>query len=122
MTIDSARLRRFAVGAVALGALAGAAPAFADEVIVTQDAPPPPSSAANQASAPAQTAPAQPQAQDQTDNGGGLELFSKNTITVMADLRLASTNGAKSFVNGGFGKTRFQGNAGGGYSTILHPC
>jgi hypothetical protein len=125
MTIDSARLRRFAVGAVARGALAGAAPAFADEAIVTQDGPPPPSSAANQASAPAQTAPAQPaaqpQAQDQADNGGGLELFSKNTITVMADLRLASTNGAKSFVNGGFGKTRFQGNAGGGYSTILQP-
>jgi hypothetical protein len=121
MTFDTARLRRFALGALALGAFAGATPALADEVLATQDGPPPPAGGANPA--PAQTPPAQaPSQQAAPADNGGPDIFSKNTISVLADLRLASTDGKKSFVNGGFGKTRFQGNASGGYSTTFRPA
>jgi hypothetical protein len=50
-----------------------------------------------------------------------MDLFSKDTISVLLDWRLAVANGAPSFVNGGFGKTRFQGNGNGGFSTIFAP-
>ncbi|MBB2169194.1 hypothetical protein HLH36_12655 [Gluconacetobacter aggeris] len=49
------------------------------------------------------------------------DLFSKNTVSVLADWRLAVANGATSFVNGGFGKTRLQGDGNGGFSTIFAP-
>ena len=52
---------------------------------------------------------------------GSLDLFSKDTISVLLDWRLAVANGAQSFVDGGFGKTRFQGNGNGGYSAIFAP-
>jgi hypothetical protein len=52
---------------------------------------------------------------------GSLDLFSKDTISLLVDWRLAVANGAPSFVNGGFGKTRFQGNGNGGFSAVFAP-
>jgi hypothetical protein len=51
-----------------------------------------------------------------------LDLFSKDTLSVLLDVRLAVANGHTSFVNGGFGKTRFQGNSNGGYSAQVLPA
>jgi len=94
-----------AAGAALLGAMTGlAAPAFADDINTIQVAP------AEQA-APAAPAPA-PSGAD-TD---GLDLFSRNTLHGMLDLRMGVANGRSSFVNGGFGKTRFQGTSNGGYA------
>jgi hypothetical protein len=107
MTI--ARRTTIALGAALLAS--AAAPAFADEVLATQAGPaaPPP-----QASAPpAQPAPAaapQP-APAPADNTGGIDLFSRNTIHALVDARLAVANGHASFIDGGFGKTRFQGDS-----------
>ena len=91
MTTDTARLRQLAMGAAFLGALAAAAPAFAETATEAQaqDAPPaqagpatPPGPAA-QSNAPAQAAPpagAQPPAPPPSAaDTGGIELFSKNT-------------------------------------------
>ena len=119
MTIRTIRPSHIAIAAVLLGALAAATPALADEVLATQAGaqPAPPSGADQPAPAqPAQGNEAQAPAQD------GPDIFSKNTLSAMVDVRLAVANGAKSFVNGGFGKTRFQGNAGGGYSATLDPA
>src|SRR6202012_3223739 len=109
MTLKTLKRRHLAVGAVLIGALAGAAPAFAEDA---QPAQPP-----AQDAAPAQPPAPGPSAADTM----GMDLFSKNTFTAMLDVRLAVANGATSFVNGVFGKARFQGNAGGGYSTTVAP-
>ncbi len=134
MTTHAARLGHLAVGAVLFGAVMGAAPAFADEVLATQaqDAPAPAQAGApgqpaplpaTQAQGPAQVETQPPaQAQVQAPANTGPDIFSKNTLSVLLDLRLSTANGAKSFVNGGFGKTRFQGNATGGYSTTFAPA
>jgi hypothetical protein len=49
------------------------------------------------------------------------DIFSKNTITILLDARLVVANGSRSFVNGGFGKTRFQGQRDGDYKPRLVP-
>lgn len=52
---------------------------------------------------------------------GGFDLFSPRAFTVLTDIRLAAANGGKSFVDGGFGKTRFQGKAGDDFNPIIAP-
>ncbi|MGZ3272896.1 MAG: hypothetical protein ACXU82_09405 [Caulobacteraceae bacterium] len=108
---------RLAVGAVLLGAFTGlAAPAFAEEAEVLQATPAgqpaPPAAPPGQAAAD-QTAPTGQPAPAAAD--GGLDLFSRNTIHALVDVRLAVANGHASFIDGGFGKTRFQGNSRGDY-------
>ena len=107
MTRAARRSLRIALAAGA-GAIAllGAGAAFAD------DAP-------GQAAAPDTAAPAvaiqAPAASD------GPDIFSRNTLTVMVDLRGVVANGSPSFVNGGFGKTRFEGNSDGGFRAKVQP-
>jgi hypothetical protein len=117
----TARRSQLALGAALIGAIAGlGAPALADEAEVIQAAP------AGQSAPPAapQGAPEQPAAPEQPPapaaapppaDTGGIDLFSRNTLHALVDLRLAVANGRPSFVNGGFGKTRFQGTDSGGY-------
>ena len=83
-------------------ALLGAGAAFAEDV--------PTAPATPEAAAP--TVAAQPPA---AVASSGADIFSRNTFTVMVDLRGVVANGSPSFVNGGFGKTRFEGNADGGF-------
>jgi hypothetical protein len=110
--LSSVRPTRYAKGAslVALSGalcwLAGAAPALAQDVAqdpVKEIQP-----------APIAAPPADPDV-SQTD------IFSKDTVSVLLDARLVVANGATSFVNGGFGKTRFQGDADGHYKARLVP-
>ncbi len=110
MITETTRLNHLAVGAVLLGALMGATPAFAEDAPAAQDA----ASAAPAAQAVAVQPPA-------PANTGGTDIFSRNTFSVLVDLRLAVGNGATSFVNGGFGKTRFQGSANGDYRATIAP-
>ncbi len=100
-----ARTRSAAICALLASALAGA-PALADE-----PAPPPAAATPDQAPA-AAPAPAP---------SSGPDLFSKDTFTVLLDARLVVANGSESFVNGGFGKTRFQGDANGGFRAQAVP-
>jgi hypothetical protein len=80
-------------------------------------------SAAEVAPAADQPAPAagtdQPQPQPDAPQ---TDLFSRNTLTVLADVRLVVANGATSFVNRGFGKTRFQGDSNGNFQAQLVPA
>jgi hypothetical protein len=117
MTTNAARRRYFAIGAVLLGALTRAAPALAD------DAPAPQVAASGQPAPIATIQPpaAAPPAAAAPANAGGMDLFGKDTLSVLLDLRLAVANGETSFVNGGFGKTRFQGNSNSGYATQAGP-
>jgi hypothetical protein len=115
MSLQAIKRRHVAAGAVLIGALTVAAPAFAEDAQPAQAQP----QAQGAPAAPAD-APAQPPAPSAADSMG-MDLFSKNTFSVLLDVRLAVANGATSFVNGGFGKTRFQGNAGGGYSATVAP-
>ena len=122
MTTPIVKRRHLAIGAVLIGALTGAAPAFAEDAQpakvqpLTQGAPAAPADAS--APPPAAASPASAPSGADT---GGMDLFSKDTLSVMLDVRLAAANGATSFVNGGFGKTRFQGNGSGGYSATVAP-
>jgi hypothetical protein len=50
------------------------------------------------------------------------DILSKNTLSLMLDARLAIANGEQSFVNHGFGKTRFQGMANGDYRARFVPA
>ena len=56
---------------------------------------------------------AAPAPQSQTD------ILSRNTLSVLLDGRFVAASGERSFVDGGFGKTRFGGNAHGGYKARL---
>ena len=120
-----------AAGAVLVGLATGAAPAFAEDAQAAQPAPadqPGPAAqapaAGPQQSTPAagQAAGAQPPAPatppppaPSPADTGGIDLFSRNTIHALVDIRLAVANGRTSFVNNGFGKTRYQGTSNGGY-------
>jgi hypothetical protein len=116
MTKITARRTCLALGAAVLGAVTAAAtPALADEVLATQAAADqPPAAAAPAAPAQPQPAPAAAPQPSPTDTGG-IDLFSRNTIHALVDVRLAVANGHASFTDGGFGKTRFQGNSSGDY-------
>lgn len=50
------------------------------------------------------------------------DILSKNTLSVLLDGRMVVADGARSFVNRGLGKTRFQGDANGGYKARLVPA
>lgn len=54
--------------------------------------------------------------------GGDTDILSRNTLSVLVDARFAVANGEKSFLDGGFGKTRFGGAADGGYKARLVPA
>ena len=54
-------------------------------------------------------------------SASGPDIFSRNTITVLLDGRLALANGERSWTDGGFGKTRFQGNADRDYRAYAVP-
>ena len=92
-------------GLILAAALFVAAPAFADDA---------PAATSEQA---APTVSVQPPA----PSPEGPDLFSKNTLSFLLDGRLVVANGAPSFVNGGFGKTRFQGAADGGFRAQVVP-
>jgi hypothetical protein len=49
------------------------------------------------------------------------DIFSKDTFTVLADVRAVVANGQASYVDGGFGKTRFQGGDDGGFKGRIVP-
>ncbi len=103
--------------ALAFAWLAGATPATA------QSAEPAPQQGpvASPAPPPAPVDAAQPDA-PAPDNGPATDIFSRNTLSALVDARLVVADGARSFVNGGLGKTRFQGNADGGYKARLIPA
>ena len=107
--------------AVALASASGLALALAAHPALAFDGDPP--SADQPAPSPA---PAQPPADVQApppDAGGGsqTDIFSKNTVSFMLDTRLIVADGAKSFVNGGYGITRFQGDSKGNYTAQVAP-
>ena len=94
-----------------------------------QDASDQPAAPAPQPAGPEQPAAAAPaplpdtttaEAEDQS--GSQTDILSKNTLSLMVDARLAVANGEQSFVNGGFGKTRFQGTRSGDYRARLVPA
>jgi hypothetical protein len=90
--------------------LACSAPAFADDAAAP----------AAQASTD-QPAPAAAVQKPADSTASGPDIFSKDAFTVMLDIRLAVANGAPSFVNGGFGKTRFQGYSNGDFLAKIMP-
>lgn len=49
----------------------------------------------------------------ESQDPSGTDILSANTLTVMADVRLVAASGHTSFADGGFGKTRFSGDASG---------
>lgn len=53
--------------------------------------------------------------------GGGLDLFSADTLTLMLDGRLVLADGHTSFVDRGLGKTRFDGTAQGDFKLQAVP-
>lgn len=60
----------------------------------------------------AEEADAPPADTDETfveDSGGGTDIFSADTLTLILDGRLVLADGSESWVDGGFGKTRFDG-------------
>ncbi len=133
--MTSSRSALICASGLALAAALAAQPALAadsDQQPVATAAQPaadasaaPPAPAAPTPAAPATTTPA-PQAQDaqpQDSDGGGsqTDIFSKNTVFLMLDTRLTVADGAKSFDNGGFGITRFQGDSKGGYAAQVAP-
>jgi len=83
-----------------------------------QQAGAPDASAPPPAAAPVPPPPPPPSA----GGGGQTDIFSKNTVSVLLDARLVVADGSTSFVNGGFGKTQFQGNSKGGYQAQLIPA
>ena len=137
MNKETARLRHVTLGAVLVGGLASVAPAFAEgapaaltaspEQAARPDPAQPAQTASDQppaaADQPTTTEPApQAAAEPPAASGGGTpDIFSKNTLSLLMDFRLGVSNGGTSFVNGGFGKTRFQGNDSRGYQARVAP-
>jgi hypothetical protein len=54
-------------------------------------------------------------------SGGGTDILSADTLTFMAQGSLVLADGHKSFADGGFGKTRFDGDASGDFSPRIVP-
>ncbi|MGE5722908.1 MAG: hypothetical protein ACM3YM_10655 [Sphingomonadales bacterium] len=67
----------------------------------------------------ADQAPADSSASDSGD--GGTDIFSRNTLFVLLDGRIALANGERSWTNRGLGKTRFQGTHDGDYRVTAAP-
>jgi hypothetical protein len=84
----------------------------------------PQSGVASSATAPTVTIETSQQPGDisETTSGPDTDIFSKNTLSVLLDARLVVANGEKSFVNGGYGKTRFSGTRDGNYRAQFVPA
>jgi hypothetical protein len=100
-------------GLAILAALAFAAPAAADDAAAPAAQPP-----ADQASQPSKQVAVQP---PEGSTSSGPDIISRNAFTVLFDARMVVANGAPSFVSGGFGKTRFEGNADGSFRGKVLP-
>ena len=112
---------RLALAIASLAAFTGAVPASAQNAGEAVSTPAPPATdSAGEASTssilPAQTT------TSSSSSGSDTDIFSKNTVSALLDARLVASNGERSFVNGGFGKTRFQGTADGGYRARFVPA
>ena len=57
----------------------------------------------------------------ESSGGGGMDLLSADTLTLMLDARLVLADGQTSWVDGGFGKTRFDGTADGDFKARAVP-
>lgn len=55
------------------------------------------------------------------DSGGETDILSAQTLTMLADVRVVLADGANSWVDGGFGKTRFDGTDGGDFEFDAYP-
>ena len=55
------------------------------------------------------------------DAGAGTDILSADTLTVILDARLVLADGANSWIDGGFGKTRFDGTDDGDFELDVHP-
>ena len=55
------------------------------------------------------------------DSGGGTDIFSADTFTIIVDGRLVLADGANSWIDGGFGKTRFDGTDDGDFEFDAYP-
>ena len=107
------------LGCAAAIALAGTSPARATDdpaaaAQATEPLPqdPPAASASDEDQAKAATA---------DDQGGGTDILSGDTLSVLLDARLVLANGERSFTDRGLGKTRFGGTASGGYKAYAVP-
>ncbi|MDB5707008.1 MAG: hypothetical protein JWN66_4124 [Sphingomonas bacterium] len=101
----------------ALYLLAGVAPACAQ----TAPAPAPDAAVTDQQTpTPEATLPAQ-EATPSADQGPETDILSKRTLSVLLDARLVLANGHQSFVDGGLGKTRFDGTASGDFKARAVP-
>ena len=58
---------------------------------------------------------------DDPESGGGTDILSRNTISIMLDGRLVVANGAEAWVDSGLGKTRFDGSDDRGYKLRAVP-
>ncbi|HET7816699.1 MAG TPA: hypothetical protein VFK58_03905 [Sphingomicrobium sp.] len=58
--------------------------------------------------------------EDSDSSGSGTDILSADTVTLIVDGRLVIANGANSWVDGGFGKTRFDGTADGSTELQAH--
>ncbi len=56
-----------------------------------------------------------------SDDGGGTDILSRNTVRVLFDARLAAANGERSWTDRGLGKTRFDGTSDGDYELYAVP-
>src|SRR5687768_1031066 len=55
------------------------------------------------------------------DSGSGTDILSADTLTLILDGRLVLADGANSWIDGGFGKTRFDGAADGDFELDAYP-
>jgi hypothetical protein len=103
-------------------AAAGASPAVAADDTNTAAQSSSSSIVGPQVTAPAETPKAADQSTDAaSDNGGGTDILSGDTLAVLLDARLALANGERSFTRRGLGKTRFGGTADGDYRLYAVP-
>jgi hypothetical protein len=58
---------------------------------------------------------------DAEDSGSDTDILSADTLTLIADVRFVLADGANSWVDGGLGKTRFDGTADGDFQLNAHP-
>jgi len=104
-------------------AAGGATPAFAADDDTALAAPLP----ANDQQQQAQPAAVAPSGGDQAstttdaDQGGGTDILSGDTLSVLLDGRLVLANGERSFTKRGLGKTRFGGTTDGDYKAYAVP-
>jgi hypothetical protein len=57
-----------------------------------------------------------------SSSGSGTDIFSRDTFAVLLDGRIVVANGERSFLHGGFGKTRFDGTSDGDYDVLAIPA